>query len=147
MLLDEVRAKFNEARKAKDDVTKGALEAVIAAVLLKQKSGKGDVTDADVIECVSKEIKVQKEIAELYKQKDVNTSDIAYGKIAVLQQFLPQQLTEEEVLQLIREKDVYADASPKTKGMIIKSIMPLLSGKFDKSRVNGLVEEYLKTKC
>lgn len=147
MLLDEVRAKFNQARKEKDDITKGALEAVIAGVLLKQKSGKGEVTDNDVIECVSKEIKVQQEIEELYKEKDAETSKIASGKIAVLQGFLPVQLTDEEVLALIKEKDVYEDASPKTKGMIIKSIMPLLVGKFDKSKVNGLVEEYLKTKC
>lgn len=147
MLLDEIRAKFNQARKEKDEVTKGALEAVIAAALLKQKSGKGEVTDSDIVECVSKEIKVQKEIEELYKEKDAATSQIASGKIAVLKEFLPAQLTEEEVLALIKEKDVYEDASPKTKGMIIKSIMPLLVGKFDKSKVNGLVEEYLKTKC
>ncbi len=147
MLLDEIRAKFNDARKTKDEVTKSALEAVIAAALLKQKSGKGEVTDNDIIECVSKEIKVQKEIAELYKVKDVATSELASGKIKVLESFLPAQMTEEEVLAIIKEKDIYDDASPKTKGMIIKSIMPLLAGKFDKSKVNGLVEEYLKTKC
>lgn len=147
MLLDDVRSKFNDARKNRDDVTKSALEAVIAAVLLKQKSGKGEVTDNDVIECVSKEIKVQTEIAELYKEKDAETSALAQNKIAVLNEFLPVQLTEQEVLAIIKEKDIYEDASPKTKGMIIKSIMPLLVGKFDKSKVNGLVEEYLKTKC
>lgn len=147
MLLDEIRARFNEARKTKDDIAKSALEAVIAGVLLKQKSGKGEVTDSDVIECVSKEIKVQTEITELYKEKDVTTSILASNKIAVLKEFLPKQLTEEEVLAIIKEKDIYDDCSPKTKGMIIKSIMPLLVGKFDKSKVNGLVEEYLKTKC
>lgn len=147
MLLDDVRSKFNDARKNRDEITKSALEAVIAAVLLKQKSGKGDLMDADVIECVSKEIKVQTEIAELYKEKDKETSTLAQNKIAVLKEFLPAQLTEEEVLAIIKEKDIYEDASPKTKGMIIKSIMPLLVGKFDKSKVNGLVEEYLKTKC
>lgn len=147
MLLDEIRARFNEARKTKDDIAKSALEAVIAGVLLKQKSGKGEVTDSDVIECVSKEIKVQTEIAELYKEKDVTTSTLASNKIAVLKEFLPKQLTEEEVLAIIKEKDIYDDCSPKTKGMIIKSIMPLLVGKFDKSKVNGLVEAYLKTKC
>lgn len=147
MLLEQVRAKFNEARKTKNEVAKSALEAVIAAVLLKQKSGKGEVTDSDVIECVSKEIKVQTEIEELYKTKDMETSALAAGKIAVLKEFLPKQLTEQEVLAIIKEKDIYEDSSPKTKGMIIKSVMPLLVGKFDKSKVNGLVEEYLKTKC
>lgn len=147
MLIDEIRSRFNQARKEKDDVTKSALEAVIAGVLLKQKSGKGEVTDQDVIECVSKEIKVQTEIFDLYKDKDQAQSELAQGKINAMQQFLPKQLTEEEVVALIKEKDIYDDASPRTKGMIIKSVMPLLVGKFDKSKVNGLVEEYLKTKC
>ena len=63
MLKEEVRLAFNNARKAGDHLTKDALEAVIAGILQKEKSVAGhEVTDAEVIECVSKEIKVQKEV-------------------------------------------------------------------------------------
>lgn len=146
MVRNDITAMLNKYRKDKNQIAKSALEAVLASLLLKEKSGNGVLTDNDVLESVSKEIKVQKEIAQLYQEKSPETTQQAIGKIEILEQLLPKQMTEVEVLALIKEKDVFEDASPKTKGMIIKSIMPLLVGKFDKSKVNPLVEKYLAEK-
>ncbi len=147
MLKEEVRLAFNNARKAGDHLTKDALEAVIAGILQKEKSVAGhEVTDAEVIECVSKEIKVQKEVKEMFAGRNAEKEAEAAGKIEILTKFLPEQLTEEAVMALIEEADVYPDASPKTKGMIIKAVMPKIAGKFDKALVNGLVEKHLANK-
>ena len=147
MLKEEVRLAFNNARKAGDHLTKDALEAVIAGILQKEKSVAGhEVTDAEVIECVSKEIKVQKEVKEMFAGRNAEKEAEAAGKIEVLTKFLPEQLTEEAVMALIEKADVYPDASPKTKGMIIKAVMPQIAGKFDKALVNGLVEKHLSNK-
>lgn len=147
MLKDDVRREFNNARKNGDHVAKDALEAVIAGILQKEKTQAGkEVTDSEVIDCVSKEIKVQREVKELFASRDTAKAEEAEKKIAVLQAFLPAQLTEEEVVALIVKADVYPDASPKTKGMIIKTVMPLIAGKFDKAKVNGLVERHLASK-
>ena len=80
------------------------------------------------------------------KGKNAEKEAEAAGKVAILTSYMPKQLTEEEVLAIIKEADVYPDASPKTKGMIIKTVMPKIAGQFDKSKVNGLVEGYLATK-
>lgn len=147
MLKEEVRLAFNNARKAGDHLTKDALEAVIAGILQKEKSVAGhEVTDAEVIECVSKEIKVQKEVKEMFAGRNAEKEAEAAGKIEILTKFLPEQLTEEAVMALIEKADVYPDASPKTKGMIIKTVMPQIAGKFDKALVNGLVEKHLANK-
>ena len=146
MVREDITILLNKYRKEKNLVAKSALEAVSATLLLKEKSGNGQVTEKDVLEAVAKEIKIQKEIVELYSDKAPDASEQAKGKITILEQLLPKQMTDEEVLALIKEKDIYEDASPKTKGMIIKSIMPLLVGKFDKSKVNPLVEKYLAEK-
>ncbi|MCI5790560.1 MAG: GatB/YqeY domain-containing protein [Clostridiales bacterium] len=147
MLKEEVRLAFNNARKAGDHLTKDALEAVIAGILQKEKSVAGhEVTDAEVIECVSKEIKVQKEVKEMFAGRNAEKEAEAAGKIEILTKFLPEQLTEEAVMALIEKADVYPDASPKTKGMIIKAVMPQIAGKFDKALVNGLVEKHLANK-
>lgn len=147
MLKDDIRKTFNQARLNHDAITKSALEAVIAGMLLKEKAAVGkELTDDEVIECVSKEIKVQREVAEMWAGRDAEKEAEAKGKIEVLTQFLPKQLTEEEVMELIKAADVYDDASPKTKGMIIKTVMPQVNGKFDKSKVNGLVEKHLANK-
>lgn len=147
MLKEEVRLAFNNARKAGDHLTKDALEAVIAGILQKEKSVAGhEVTDAEVIECVSKEIKVQKEVKEMFAGRNAEKEAEAAGKIEILTKFLPEQLSEEAVMALIEKADVYPDASPKTKGMIIKAVMPQIAGKFDKALVNGLVEKHLANK-
>ena len=147
MLKDEIRSAFNNARKSGDHVTKDALEAVIAGILQKEKTEVGKVlTDGEVIECISKELKVQREVVSFSAEKMPEKAAESEAKINILTSFLPKQLTEEEVLKIIAEADVYSDASPKTKGMIIKAVMPQINGKFDKSKVNPLVETYLAEK-
>lgn len=147
MLKDEIRKDFTMARKNNDTAKKNALEAIVAAILQREKLEAGRiVSDGEVIECITKEIKVQREIMEMWAGKNQANEEEAANKIDVLNKYLPKQMTREEVLVLIKEADLYEDASPKTKGMILKAIMPMLAGKFDKALVNPLVEEYLSTK-
>lgn len=147
MLKDTIRADFTNARKTGDTKTKNALEAIIADILKREKSQVGHVvSDAEVIDGITKEIKVQREVLEFAKGRDENKTLEAESKIEVLTKYLPKQLTEEEVMEIIAKADVYEDASPRTKGMIIKAVMPLLAGKFDKAKVNGLVEKHLANK-
>ena len=147
MLKDELRQQFNFARKQKDKLKKEAIEAVLAAILQKEKTQLGKtVSDDEVLGCLTKEIKVQKEIVALYEEKDSTKSQEAQKKSDILFGFLPEQLSQAEVLNMIRKLDIYEDASNKTKGMIIKNLMPKIKGKFDASKVNSLVEEYLKNK-
>ena len=70
MLKDVIRSDFMNARKVGDHATKDALEAIIADMLKREKSEVGHVvTDAEVIDGISKEIKVQKEVIEFCKDK------------------------------------------------------------------------------
>ena len=147
MLKDEIRNDFTNARKSGDAKTKNALEAIIADILKREKTEAGHVvTDAEVIDGITKEIKAQKEVIGFATGRDQGKVDEAQGKIDVLSKYLPKQLTEEEVLEIIAKADVYQDASPKTKGMIIKAVMPQIAGKFDKAKVNALVEKHLANK-
>ncbi len=147
MLKDDIRKDFTLARKNNDTIQKNALEAIVAAILQREKLEAGRiVSDSEVVECITKEIKVQREIMEMWAGKNKTNEEEAASKVAVLSNYLPKQMTKEEVLVLIKEADIYEDTSPKTKGMILKAIMPTLAGKFDKALVNPLVEEYLSKK-
>ena len=146
-LKEVVRQDFTNARKTGDVETKNALEAIIADILKKEKTQAGhEVTDAEVIDGITKEIKVQREVIEFCTGRAADKVAEAERKIEILSKYLPKQFTEEEVMALIKEADVYEDASPRTKGMIIKTVMPKIAGKFDKAKVNGRVEKYLQTK-
>lgn len=146
MLKDVIREDFTKARKTGNTVAKNALEAIIASILLREKAGKGEASDADVIDAITKEMKVQSEIVELYKNANPDKSLESQKRIEVLNFYMPKQFTEEEVLEIIKKADVYEDNSPKTKGLIIKTIMPELAGKYNKALINPLVEKYLLSK-
>ena len=108
MLKDDIRKEFIESRKAKNLIKKNALEAIIALILQKEKIEKGtEVDDKDVIQCLEKEIKVQKEINNMYLDRDSEKANEAQQKIEILSEYLPKQLTEEEVLSIIKELDVF----------------------------------------
>ncbi|MFW5780658.1 MAG: GatB/YqeY domain-containing protein, partial [Bacillota bacterium] len=118
MLKDKLRQDFNLSRKEKDLDKKAALEAVLAAILQKEKTQLGKtVSDDEVLDCLTKEIKVQNEIMQMYKEKDAIKSQEAQRKADILFSYLPKQLTENEVLEMIKELDIYEDTSNRTKGM------------------------------
>lgn len=147
MLKDQIRSDFMNARKVGDTEKKNALEAIVAYIIAKEKTEAGHVvTDAEMYEGIAKEIKVQTEVKEMWAGKNAEKEAEAAKKVEILNSYMPKQLTEEEVMAIIKEADVFEDASPKTKGMIIKAVMPKIAGKFDKSKVNGLVEKHLSTK-
>lgn len=147
MLKDDIRRDFTQARKTGNTAMKNALEAIVASILQKEKLEVGrEVSDNEVIECITKEVKVQREIVAMWQGKNKVNEEEASGKIAVLTKYLPTQMTEDDVIALIKQADIYDDASPRTKGMIIKAIMPQLAGKYDKALVNPLVEQHLATK-
>ena len=147
MLKDQIRSDFMNARKVGDTEKKNALEAIVAYIIAKEKTEAGHVvTDAEMYEGIAKEIKVQTEVKEMWAGKNAEKEAEAAKKVEILNSYMPKQLTEDEVMAIIKEADVFEDASPKTKGMIIKAVMPKIAGKFDKSKVNGLVEKHLSTK-
>ena len=147
MLKDQIRQDFMNARKTGDTAKKNALEAIVAYIIAKEKTEAGHVvTDQEMYDGIAKEIKVQTEVKEMWSGKNAEKEAEAAKKIEILTGYMPKQLTEEEVMAIIKEADVFEDASPKTKGMIIKAVMPKIAGKFDKSKVNGLVEKHLAEK-
>lgn len=147
MLKEQLRKEFNQSRKTANTIKKSAIEAVLAAILQKEKSEVGKVlTDEEVMDCITKELKVQTEILEMYKGKDEKVEAETQNKIQVLMSFLPEQLTGQAVMEMIKELDVYEDNSGKTKGMIIRNLMPKIKGRFDNSKASKLVEQHLNNK-
>lgn len=147
MLKDLLRTDFNNARKSGDIDKRTAIEAVLAAILLKEKSQKGKtLTDEEVMDCITKELKVQREIFEMYADRNTQKAEQTAKKIKILKSYLPKQLSDEEVLSIIKELDVYPDASGKTKGMIIKNLMPKIKGRYDNAKASKMVDEYLSNK-
>jgi uncharacterized protein YqeY len=103
------------------------------------------VTDAEIITVLSREAKKRREAVEAYTQ--ANRDDLAgkeKAEAAVIANYLPAQLTEDEIKKLIQEAITETGASgPAGMGLVMKVLQPKIAGKADGGVVSGLVKAAL----
>ncbi len=145
-LQQKVMSQLKEAMKAKDKVALESLRAIKSALLLAQTSGdKKELTEEDEIKLVQKLVKQRKESAELYTKQgreDLAEPELAQAK--VLSQFLPEQLSEEELKKVISEIITKVGASSmKDMGKVMGLASKKLAGKADGKAISGVVKQLL----
>lgn len=142
MLQQTINDKWKEAFKAKDELIKSAYAMVKAKILVEEKSGKYTLplTDDVIINIITKEVKELKETQQflINAQRFSEAGDIQI-KIEELEQYLPKQMTEEEVKQVILKLKETESNMGKLIGLTVKEI----GNRFDKSKIAGLVKEVL----
>jgi uncharacterized protein YqeY len=144
-LETEIMAQMKEAMKAKDEASLRGLRAIKAALLLLKTSGSGEVSPEEEIKMLQKLVKQRNDSLEIFKQQ--NRTDLAQKEeeeIKVIEQFLPKQLSEEEIkaeLELVI-KDTGA-SSPADIGKVMGAATKRLAGRADGKTINLLVKEML----
>ena len=148
MLYEKISQDMIEAMKAKDKdkvSTLRLLKAGIDKYLIDNKMERHEASDEVVIEVVSKQVKTHKESIEEFKKG--NRQDLIDGlnkEIEVLSEYLPEQLSTEELTKIIDEVfDKVKPTSMKDMGTIMKELKPLVNGKADMKLVNTIVKEKL----
>ena len=110
------------------------------------KRGKGDLTEEDILGVLSSMVKQRKESVEQYLK--ANRNDLAEKEnkeINIIQVYLPEQLSSEEVDEIIKSTIQEAGiAGMKDMGRLMKEIMPKFKGKADGKLVSQRVKETLK---
>jgi uncharacterized protein YqeY len=145
-LETRIMSKLKEAMKAKDKTALEALRAVKSAILLeKTKSGTAELTEADELKLLQKLVKQRRDSAAIYQQQ--NRPDLAeteLNQIAVIEQFLPKQMTQEEIAQAVDEiiKETGAQ-SMKDMGKVMGVASKKMAGKADSKTISMLVKEKL----
>src|SRR6056297_759345 len=141
-LKERIFEDLKKAMKEKDEIKKRTLRMVVAAIKNMQVDKK-ELTDEDVIEILNKEAKNRKDSFEQYKKAD--RDDLAKGEkeeLAVIESYLPEKLTEDElrkiILEVIKEQNVN---SPEGLGVVMKSLMPKIKGRADGKKVSKLARE------
>ena len=133
-----ILSKWKESYKVKDNVLKSAYEAVKAKILVEEKSGKHTLplTDDVLINIITKEVKELKETQSYYKCEDQQYKDIE-RKINALSEYLPQQLTREEVKNIILKLKETETNVGKLIGLTVKEV----GNRFDKAQISQIVKE------
>ena len=134
---------YKSAVVEKNLIKKETLQICRAAVLQVEKDRKIILSDDDVIDILFKEFKKRAEaIEEMGNRTDV--IDKYRSEMAVIEEYLPKQLTEDEILAIVKETiEQIGAASIKDMGKVMQSLQPKLKGKADGKLVNNLVKSQL----
>lgn len=141
MLKEELKKNEISAMKARDKATVSVLRLVNAEIKAYEVNERKDVTDEVVIKIIEKQIKQLKETLQYSIQLN-DEEKIAEGNFAIelLSPYLPEQLSDEVVENLLKEIIANGNYGPSDMGKIMKEIMPKVNGKFDRSKINPMVK-------
>jgi uncharacterized protein YqeY len=146
-LEDKTMALMKDAMKSKDEGTLRGLRAIKAAIILAKtaEGAGGKLTEGDEVKLLQKLIKQRKDSLEIYQQQ--NRQDLAQKEseeIAVIEQFLPKQLSADELKTIIAGiiKETGA-SSPADMGKVMGAANKQLAGQADGKTISTVVKELL----
>lgn len=136
------------AMKAKDTVALESLRAIKSALLLESTSGSGkEISEEDEIRLVQKLVKQRKDSAAIFiEQGRKDLADPELAQVAVIEQFLPEQLTEEEVEKVVIQTiDATGASGMKDMGKVMGIVSKELAGQADGKLISTIVKQKLSS--
>ncbi len=146
-LQQDIMKKMKEAMKAKDQTALAALRAVKSAILLAQtESGaKEELSEAQEIQLLQKLVKQRKDSAVIFSEQGrEDLADPELAQAGVIEQFLPEQLTEEEIESVvIATIDEIGAIGMKDMGKVMGLVSKELAGQADGKTISNIVKSKL----
>jgi len=162
-LKQQIQNSTTEALKSKDSFVVGTLRMLLASIITKEKDKRyriskehpdfvedklvkeSELTDEQIIEVISSEIKKRKDAIVLYEQG--NRPELAEREkkeIEILIKYLPEQLSEDELRKLVQESIAKVGATEmRDTGKIMADLNPKIKGKADNSEISKIIKELL----
>lgn len=134
-LKQNIESEIKSAMIAKDKTRLSALRAIKSLILLEEtKSGaKAEISEEDELKILTKAAKQRKDSAEIYEQQArPDLLEVELAELAIIQEFLPKAMTEEEITAAIKAIITQTGASsPKDMGKVMGVASKELAGKAD----------------
>ncbi len=138
-LLDDLKS----AMRDKDTLRKEILQICRAAVLQVEVDQRIALDDAGVLDIMSKEYKKRQETLKELGDRD-DTIAKYKAEMAIIEEYLPKQLTESEILVIVNETIAEVGAlSARDMGKLMQALQPKVKGRADGKLVNQLVRQQL----
>ncbi len=148
-LKQKIESEIKSAMIARDKTRLGALRSIKSLILLEEtKSGaKAEITEEDELKLLTKAAKQRKDSADIYEQQSrTDLYEVEMAELAVLQEFLPKAMTEEEITAAIKEIIAQTGASsPKDMGKVMGVASKQLAGKADGKVISEKVKAILNS--
>lgn len=145
-LQSKVMEEMKTAMRAKDTVTLEALRAVKSALLLAQTEGSSkELTEAEELKLLQKLVKQRKDSAAIYKEQgreDLTTPEMEQA--AVIEKFLPEQLSEEKIAEVVEKIITETGAQGmQDMGKVMGMATKQLAGKANGKVISTIVKQKL----
>ena len=144
-LLETIRTHMKQAWKNGDNERRDTLRLVIASVDYARIANKEELNDSQVMQVIQKEAKQRKESIDEFTKG--NRQDLVAKEeleLAIISEYLPEELTEIELTQIIKDVIIETNAADLSDvGIVMKTLMPKLGGRADGKHANILVRELL----
>jgi len=146
-LKQKLETDLKQAIRAKDNVRRSVIRLVMAAIKNAEIARRAALDDADILGVIAKEVKQRHESIEAFRQG--NRHDLVAqeeAELAILQEYLPQQLTREEIIAEARQVIAEVGAQgPGDKGKVMPKLIAQLKGRADGREINTVVTELLSS--
>ena len=145
-LISTIKSDMKEAMKAKEATRLGAIRMLLSEIKKVEIDQRKTLTDTDILTIINKMIKQRKDSEQQFI--DANRPELAdkeHAEIIALTTYLPEPLSEQEVLHIISSAIAESDAkSMQDMGKVIAKVKPELVGRADMSQVSGWIREKLQ---
>ncbi len=142
-------SEMKAAMKAKDTVALESLRAIKSAILLAKtdKGAGGELSEADEIKLVQKLVKQRKDSAAIFLEQGRNDlAEPELAQVAVIEKFLPEQLSEEEIEKVVvKAIDTLGASGMKDMGKVMGMVSKELAGQADGKTISTIVKTKLSS--
>ncbi|MCL6275094.1 GatB/YqeY domain-containing protein [Muricauda sp. 2012CJ35-5] len=148
-LQAQVMTEMKAAMKAKDTLALEALRAIKSALLLAgtEKGAAGELSEADEIKLVQKLVKQRKDSATIFQEQGrADLAEPELAQAAIIEKFLPEQLTAEEIEKVVVQTiDAVGAEGMKDMGKVMGIVSKELAGQADGKTISTIVKEKLSS--
>lgn len=144
-LKDRLTNDLKEAMKNKEQVRKSVVTLIRAGIKQCEVDNRQELTDEDIISLISKQLKQRKDaLSDFEKANRIDLIEQTNQEIAILENYLPEQLDNVELKEIITKvvEEVGA-TSMKDMGKVMAKTISLVQGRADGKRINAMVKQIL----
>ena len=144
-LASKLQEDLTAAIRSHDDLRRDTLRMVISAAYNESKRARRDLTDDEVVQVLTREVKTRNESVEAYATAGrTEMAERERAEIGIIRGYLPEQLDQAELARLVKEAvDESGATSARDMGKVMAALMPKVRGRADGKVVSALVNEEL----
>jgi len=145
-MKQKIQTALTAAMKARDEDTKRTLRLVMTSIKLAEVEQGGEIDNARILGILQKEVKTRQDtIKEARQANRDDLIDAAQREMVILQKFLPQQMTEKELIDLAEQVIEETNASGmQDMGEVMKNLMPKIAGRASGQEASKIVRDLLQ---